>query len=740
MKCPQCHSNNPSDSRFCRKCAAPLPAEEGEPDVRTSTLRSLSISLSRGDVFAGRYEVIEELGRGGMGKVYKVFDRKLGEDIALKQIKLEVAEDEKNIERFRNEIKFARKIAHRNVCRMYDMGEADGIHFITMEYIPGEDLRCLIRRIGQFTVGKTIYIARQICDGLAEAHRLGVVHRDMKPQNIMIDQDGNARIMDFGIARFHRVQGVTDTGVLIGTPEYMSPEQVEGIEVDRRSDIYSVGVILYEMLTGRVPFDGSTPISIAVKQKNQIPREPRELNTQIPEQLNELILKCMEKKRERRYQKAEDVHHDLKLIEDELPTTDRIIPARKPITSREITLKFSVRKLIFPLLAVLVAVLTVVAVRQFKLLEKPPSALSSTDEPQVRQEDPFKEGMMLFRQEDFSTALERFQAALALKPDHFEARMHAGLCFRNLQQPEPAVRELEEAMRLNNLDPRPYLHLAEIYEENEELDKAVFYQDGYLDRTPPGEIFTAAAEKQASLRERLKLSGDAGTSGLEEKPSQDNPPGLAPSKKAEPLPPVDAAVKEPPPIPKPTKPVVDRIPDPEKPAEEKQVPDKKKDAVRIEAPMRIRISRDNAPARLEPKPDAAVIHEFPLGIVLTVKRSEGAWFGVGVPDELTGREVLAYVQNLDVEGISGEDEAMTAEGAEAEAGLKIKVINDHATLRESPEAEGRIIRKLPLGLVLTQQSRSGEWIAVNLGPDAPEGIRVGYVHRRDVEVQERIQR
>ena len=167
-----------------------------------------------------------------MGRVYKVFDTKINEKVALKLIRPEVASDRETIERFSNELKLARKISHRNVCRMFDLGEAEGAHFITMEYVPGEDLKKLIRMSGQLGVGTAISMAKQVCEGLAEAHRLGIVHRDLKPQNIMVDEEGHARIMDFGIARSLKAKGITGAGVMIGTPEYMSPEQVEGKEVD----------------------------------------------------------------------------------------------------------------------------------------------------------------------------------------------------------------------------------------------------------------------------------------------------------------------------------------------------------------------------------------------------------------------------------------------------------------------------------------------------------------------------
>jgi len=304
-----------------------------------------------------------------MGRVYKVLDKEVNAKVALKLIKPEIASDKKTIERFRNELKVARDIAHKNVCRMYDLGKEAGAYYITMEYVSGEDLKSFVRRAGFLSPGKAISIANQICEGLSEAHRLGVVHRDLKPQNIMIDKDGNARIMDFGIARSLRTKGITGSGVMIGTPEYMSPEQVEGKEADQRADIYSLGVILYEMVTGQVPFEGDTPFSIGVKQKSEIPRPPKEINEQIAEDLNRVILKCMEKDKEKRYQSVGELHSELMSLEKGISTTERIVPERKPLTSREITVQFSLKKLLIPAFIAIVIVIAAVLIWQI-LLQK----------------------------------------------------------------------------------------------------------------------------------------------------------------------------------------------------------------------------------------------------------------------------------------------------------------------------------------------------------------------------------
>lgn len=344
MKCPKCDAVNPDIQKFCGECGTQMGLAEDIQAVPTKTIEAPIEELTTGSIFAGRYKIVTELGRGGMGKVYRAVDQKIDEEIAIKLIKPEIAADSQTIERFGNELKMARKIAHRNVCKMYYLGEEKGAHFITMEYVPGEDLKSMIRMSGQLSTGMAIKVAKQVCDGLIEAHRLGVIHRDLKPNNIMIDRAGEARIMDFGIARLLKAKGITGAGIMIGTPEYMSPEQVEGKEVDMRSDIYSLGVILYEMVTGRIPFEGDTPFTIGMKHKGETPQDPKKWNAQIPDDLNALILKCLAKEKDQRYQSAGEVRSELEKIEQGLPTTERVTVKKKYATSKEITVKFRLDK------------------------------------------------------------------------------------------------------------------------------------------------------------------------------------------------------------------------------------------------------------------------------------------------------------------------------------------------------------------------------------------------------------
>ncbi len=348
MICPNCRSENNPDSRFCGHCAEPLvetlPGETLSSGQKTGT----ESPSTNGPSIGGRYRIIEELGRGGMGTVFKVEDKEINEKIALKLLKPEISGNEEIIGRFRNEIKIARKINHKNVCRMYHLSKDKNSYFITMEYVSGEDLKNIIRMVGVLSPGKAILIAKQICEGLAEAHRMGVVHRDLKPPNIMIDREGNARIMDFGIARSIDAKGFTATGVMIGTPDYMSPEQAEGKDIDCRSDIYSLGIILFEMVTGKVPFIGDNPINVALKRKFEVPPAPREINPQVPEDLNRVILGCLERDKKKRFPSAEALLAELTKIETGLPSTSLFVPKRKSMATKEITVTFRVKRLLVP--------------------------------------------------------------------------------------------------------------------------------------------------------------------------------------------------------------------------------------------------------------------------------------------------------------------------------------------------------------------------------------------------------
>ncbi len=306
VKCPNCQTENPDTARFCLDCGTQIISSE-RASTGTVTLKTPAHILGLGSVFAGRYQIIEELGKGGMGRVFRALDLRLQEEVALKIIKPEIASDRETIDRFGNELKLARKISHKNVGRMYELMEAEGAHYITMEYVAGQDLKGLIRQSGRLTTETALSIARQIGAGLAEAHRLGIVHRDLKPGNILIDRDGTAKIMDFGIARSLRAEKVTAGGLIIGTLAYISPEQVEGREVGARSDIFSFGCVLYEMLTGRSAFGRETNAQTIAAVLHEDPPLLSEAGVDIPEELKEVISRCLEKDPELRLSSMDEV-------------------------------------------------------------------------------------------------------------------------------------------------------------------------------------------------------------------------------------------------------------------------------------------------------------------------------------------------------------------------------------------------------------------------------------------------
>ena len=274
--------------------------------------------LKPGTLFANRYEVKEILGTGGMGVVYRAFDRELQEAVAIKTLRPEVLEGGgAALDRFKQEIRLARRIAHRNVVRTYDLGEVNGMYYLTMEYIEGTSLKQLIGARGPLPVPVILAIGKQLCRALEVAHEQGVIHRDIKPQNIAVEPSGVLKVMDFGIARLAtrpKGQGLTQEGVSIGTPEYMSPEQLSGMELDVKSDLYSAGIVLFECLTARLPFEGETMYTVIAKQLDEAPPDPRTLNPDIPEPLAGVILKAMAKRPADRYQSAAELHDALAAI------------------------------------------------------------------------------------------------------------------------------------------------------------------------------------------------------------------------------------------------------------------------------------------------------------------------------------------------------------------------------------------------------------------------------------------
>jgi eukaryotic-like serine/threonine-protein kinase len=264
-------------------------------------------------VFDGRYRIMRKLGSGGMADVYLAEDEELGRRVAIKILNDRHANDEQFVERFRREAKNAAGLSHPNIVSIYDRGEAEGTYYIAMEYLDGRNLKELVVARGPLPIPDTIEATRQVLAALRFAHRKGVVHRDIKPHNVMADADGRLKVTDFGIARAG-VSQMTEAGSIIGTAQYLSPEQARGTAVDQRSDLYSIGIVLYEMLTGQVPFTGDSPVEIAMKHLSDTPRPPSLLRPEIPPDLDMVVLRALAKSPEDRFQTAEEMDEELQRV------------------------------------------------------------------------------------------------------------------------------------------------------------------------------------------------------------------------------------------------------------------------------------------------------------------------------------------------------------------------------------------------------------------------------------------
>jgi len=351
MECPFCAEQIPSDAEDCPECGRPLDpqgetlwddggdgatqlftpppesAEKSEPPAeRESPAGGWSMpaqaaaatplaatSLEPGRMLGQRYEIEKMLGEGGMGAVYKAKDVELDRAVALKVIRPELATDPEILQRFKQEIILAREVTHRNVIRIFDLGQADGIKFISMEFVEGQDLHEILKEKGSLPVEEAVEIMEQVCMALGEAHEEGVVHRDLKPHNIMIDRQGRVVVMDFGIARSVQTTGMTQTGSVLGTPDYMSPEQVKGQHVDSRSDLFALGVIFFQLLSGEVPYEGDSPMAAMYTRTQDRAKSVREVNSDVPGFLASVIARCLEISPQKRYQSARELLQDLEL-------------------------------------------------------------------------------------------------------------------------------------------------------------------------------------------------------------------------------------------------------------------------------------------------------------------------------------------------------------------------------------------------------------------------------------------
>lgn len=306
--------------------------EMGETGSHAAAVANVSLEspFASGEILATRYEILAELGKGGMGMVYRAHDRELGEDIAVKVVRRDlVASDRTLVDRLKSEIRLARRISHRNVVRSHDLGESNGTYFITMEYVEGITVANLLDRRGRLTIESTLAIGTQLADALAVAHEIEIIHRDIKPANLLIAKEGVLKVMDFGLARaVKRDASVTLAGFIVGTPQYMSPEQFMGTDVDARSDLFAVGVVLYECLAGRTPFEGDSVVTLFTQIVDGAPIPLRQLAPDIPPRLDAIIHQLIQRKPEDRVATARELSHRLAEIEHSSPDRGGSRPAR----------------------------------------------------------------------------------------------------------------------------------------------------------------------------------------------------------------------------------------------------------------------------------------------------------------------------------------------------------------------------------------------------------------------------
>ena len=332
IKCPKCHFDNPETQKFCGDCGTQLPLPRDIRPEATETLQTPIKELTTGSTFAGRYQVIEELGKGGMGRVYKAEDSRLGRPVALKFLPDDVIRDRHVLERFQREARTASALNHPHICTIYDIDEAEGRPFIAMELLEGETLRGRIR--GQpLKIQEIVDLGIQLADALDAAHAKGILHRDIKPENIFITPRGTAKLLDFGIAKLAAEQvsmtaptatlagWVTVPGVAVGTVAYMSPEQVRGEALDARTDLFSLGVVLYETATGSQPFRGATTGAVCTEIQTKMPTARVRLNPDVPAELEQIIDKALEKDVRLRYHSARDMLVDLERLRRSLASS-----------------------------------------------------------------------------------------------------------------------------------------------------------------------------------------------------------------------------------------------------------------------------------------------------------------------------------------------------------------------------------------------------------------------------------
>ncbi len=444
MKCPECHFENPADSKFCKECGKHLVLSEDISVSHTKTILNPAKELTMGAIFAGRYKLIRELGRGGMGVVYKAEDTKLKRTVALKFLPPEITHLSEVKERFMREAQAAAALDHPNICTVYEFDETEEKNFISMAYIEGQNLKKKIES-GPLELDEALKIATQVVGGLREAHKKGVIHRDIKSANIMVTEEDQAKIMDFGLARVAGGTLVTKEGTTMGTIAYMSPEQARGEEVDHKTDIWALGVVLYETLTGRIPFKADNEQVVLRMILSSKPEPITSLRTGIPLELERIVNKCLEKESAKRYKEMDELMDDISVLKKTLEPT---IPAK----ALRIKAKGKLYKSIFtnPKLIAAASLLFVLAMAY--LLFKPQSDFTS-----------YERAFFETRYED---ALNKSKSKRAL--DNVKAHYYYLYSTDRVNDkfPEDVKKEYQLLLESNPDSPEAHLYLGIVYLKN----------------------------------------------------------------------------------------------------------------------------------------------------------------------------------------------------------------------------------------------------------------------------------
>ncbi len=447
----------------------------------------------------GNFKIIEEISRGGVAIIYKGFQTNLNRYVAIKVLPPQLTTDPDLVERFRREAQAVAKLNHPNVCQVYDVNIKDNTHYIVMELIDGETLREIIQKEAPLSLKENLTILSQVGDALSHAHRNGIIHRDIKPENIMIDREGRVKIMDFGVARITNATWQTKVGMIMGTPEYMSPEQVKGERVDERSDIYSLGVMLYEMLTGELPFKGDDPFSIAFHHVNSEPLPLTQANPGLPKVVEKVVMKTLAKGKEDRYQNVDELVKNFRRAAKQARKMTRVNTLITPRPLVPVAKKRSPnKKLIVGIIALLVVTVALISLSAGGLLSKEKRALRYLEQ-----------GEKLYHTEEYQKAIPNYKRAVELNPTLEKALSGLAKSYEKVGDYQQTIAGYSKVLELDEDNFPAHLGLGRSYEKLGDYEQALkIYQralelgfDGAELHYKIGEIYRGLSNYPQALSE-----------------------------------------------------------------------------------------------------------------------------------------------------------------------------------------------------------------------------------------------